>query len=153
MYPRNAGTPPRIAVGPVVLIADGTVQTSAVTVSVTPEGGAAAGSAGTISYVEGIVHYAPTQAETNYTAFTVVAYKADCIPAAVTVITTASATAGIAIVPDTQKVDVNTWLTGTPAALADTDKLQVSVQHKLSTLDLTDTEKQAIIALVGGGIH
>jgi hypothetical protein len=94
MYPRNAGTPPRIAVGAVVKIADGEVQTSDVLVKVTPEGGAAGASAGTISYVEGIVHYAPTQAETNYTAFTVVAYKADCFPASTTVVTGAGATAG-----------------------------------------------------------
>jgi hypothetical protein len=41
MYPMNATTPPRIAVGPVVLIADGTVQTSDVLIKVTPEGGGA----------------------------------------------------------------------------------------------------------------
>ena len=108
MYPKNAGTPPRISIGPVLLIADGTVQTADVLVKVTPEGGAAGASGGTISYVEGIVHYAPTQAETNYTAFTITAYKASCIPTSVTVVTTASSTAGYALVPDTQKVDVNT---------------------------------------------
>jgi len=118
MYPRNAATPPRIAVGPVVLIATGAVQTSDVLIKVTPEGGAAAAGEGTTSYVEGIVHYVPTQAETNYTAFTVTAYKADCIPIAVTVVTTASATAGIVICPDTQKVDVHTIKTQTVTAAA-----------------------------------
>jgi hypothetical protein len=94
MYPRNAATPPRISVGPVVLIADGTVQTATVLVKVTPEGGSAGASGGTISFVEGIVHYVPTQAETDFTAFTLTAHKADCIPATVTVVTTATATAG-----------------------------------------------------------
>ena len=123
MFPRNAGTPPRIAVGAVVLIADGTVQTADVLVKVTPEGGGAAGSAGTISYVEGIVHYAPTQAETNYTAFTVTAYKAACIPATVSIVTTAVATAGT-----------------------------VSVLEKASTLDLSDTEKESVQSIATGGL-
>lgn len=96
MYPKNAASPERIAVGAVVLIADGTVQTSGVSIKVTPQGGAAAAGGGTTSYVEGIVHYLPTQAETNYSSFTVTAYKASCIPVPVTVVTTASATAGYA---------------------------------------------------------
>ena len=108
MYPRNATTPPSFSIGAVVLIADGTVQESDVLIKVKPEGGSASAGGGTVDYVEGVVHYAPTQAETDYTAFTVTAYKADCLPAAVTIVTTASATAGYALVPDTQKVDVNT---------------------------------------------
>lgn len=94
MYPKNAATPPRISIGPVVQISDGAVQTSGVSISVTPEGGTASAGGGTTSYVQGVVHYAPTQAETNYTAFTVVAYKTGCIPADKTVVTTASSTAG-----------------------------------------------------------
>lgn len=113
MYPKNAASPERIAVGPVVQISDGAVQTADVLVKVMPQGGAAAGSGGTIGYVEGIVHYIPTQAETNYTSFMVIAYKTGCIPACVTVVTTASATPGIAVCADTQKVDVNTVKTQT----------------------------------------
>jgi hypothetical protein len=94
MYPRNAASPERIAVGPVVAIADGAVQTSGVSVKVMPQGGAAGASAGTVAYEEGIVHYLPTQAETNYTSFMVIAYKASCIPASVTVVTTASSVPG-----------------------------------------------------------
>lgn len=94
MYPKNAATPPRISIGAVVQISDGAVQTSGVSISVTPEGGTASAGGGTTSYVQGVVHYAPTQAETNYTAFTVVAYKTGCIPADKTVVTTASSTAG-----------------------------------------------------------
>ena len=96
MYPRNAASPPRIYVGPVVKISDGAVQTAGVAVSVTPEGGSedATGN-GTIAYsAQGGVWYTPTQAETNYSAFIVEASKASCIPCGVTVVTTNDATAG-----------------------------------------------------------
>lgn len=94
MYPRNAASPERIAIGPVVLIADGTVQTSGVSVKVLPFGGAASAGGGTIAYEEGVVHYTPTQAETNYTSFILIAYKTSCIPVTVTIVTSASASAG-----------------------------------------------------------
>lgn len=115
MYPRNAASPPTIAVGAVVQISDGAVQTSGVSVVVKPEGGSETSGGGSVSYgaSSGVVYYAPTQAETNYTAFVVTAYKSGCIPASVNVVTTASSTAGISIVPDNQKVDVNTIKTQT----------------------------------------
>jgi hypothetical protein len=49
-----------------------------------------------VSYgsLSGIVYYTPTQAETDYTAFVVVAYKTGCIPASKSIVTSASATAG-----------------------------------------------------------
>lgn len=95
MYPRNAASPPRIAVGAVVQISDGAVQTSGVSVSVRPNGGSETSGGGTISYgASGIVYYAPTQGETDYTDFVIVAYKTGCIPVAVTVVTSASATSG-----------------------------------------------------------
>lgn len=102
MYPRNAATPPRIAIGAVVQISDGAVQTSGVSVAVRAEGGSETAGGGTVSYgaSSGIVYYAPTQAETNYTAFVVVAYKTGCIPVSQTVITTANATAGRVSVGD-----------------------------------------------------
>lgn len=101
MYPKNAASPPRIAIGPVVQISDGAVQASGCSVKVLPEGGTASAGGGTVGYEEGIVHYIPTQEETNYTEFIVIAYKTGCIPASVTVVTTASATAG--------KVDVGAF--------------------------------------------
>lgn len=95
MYPRNASSPERIAIGPVVLIADGTVQTSGVTVRVIPFGGSEADGAGTTAYsTDGVVIYTPTQAETNYTSFILIAKKSACIPASVTVVTSASSLAG-----------------------------------------------------------
>jgi len=98
MYPRNAASPERIAIGPVILISDGTPQSSGVTVTVRGQGGAEAGSAGTIAYgaTGVIVYYTPTQSETDFTSFTVTASKTGCIPACVTVITSASATPGYA---------------------------------------------------------
>lgn len=109
-YPRNAATPPRIAIGAVIQISDGAVQSSGVSVVVRPEGGSETAGGGTISYgaTTSVVYYEPTQAETDYTAFVVVAYKTGCIPVEKTVVTVANATAGVGVVPDTQKLDLNT---------------------------------------------
>lgn len=96
MYPRNAASPERISIGAVVQISDGAVQTSGVSVKVLPQGGTASASGGTVAYEEGIVHYVPTQAETNVASFVLIAYKTGCIPATVTVVTSASATTGYA---------------------------------------------------------
>ena len=95
MYPRNAASPERISIGPVVLIADGTVQTAGVTVRVLPFGGSEADGAGTTAYsTDGVVLYTPTQAETNYTSFVLIAKKSACIPANVTVVTSESTVSG-----------------------------------------------------------
>ena len=95
MYPRNAASPERISIGPVVLIADGTVQTSGVTVRILPFGGSEADGAGTTAYsTDGVVLYTPTQAETNYTSFVLIAKKSACIPANVTVVTSESTVSG-----------------------------------------------------------
>ena len=97
MYPRNAASPEPIAIGPVVQISDGAVQSSGVTVRIKPVGVSEADGGGTTAYsTDGVVLYTPTQAETNYTSFVLIAKKTGCIPASVTVVTTASATAGYA---------------------------------------------------------
>ena len=97
MYPRNAASPEPIAIGPVVQISDGAVQTAGVTVRIKPVGVSEADGGGTTAYsTDGVVLYTPTQAETNYTSFVLIAKKTGCIPASVTVVTTASATAGYA---------------------------------------------------------
>ena len=112
MYPRNAASPEPIAIGPVVQISDGAVQTAGVTVRIKPVGVSEADGGGTTAYsTDGVVLYTPTQAETNYTSFVLIAKKTGCIPASVTVVTTASATAGYAGV-DWGKV------TGATAAVA-----------------------------------
>lgn len=97
MYPRNASSPDPVAIGAVVAIADGSVATSGVTVRVKPVGAAEGDGAGTTAYsTDGIVEYTPTQAETNYTSFILIAKKTGCIPVSVTVVTTASSTSGYA---------------------------------------------------------
>jgi hypothetical protein len=99
MYPRNAASPLRITIGPVVQISDGVAQTSGVTVSVLPQGsGSATAGAGTIEYIGGEVHYTPTQSETNHAAFTIIASKTGCYNASQYVVTTASANAGQVVV-------------------------------------------------------
>lgn len=100
MYPRNAASPERIAVGAVIQISDGEVQTSGVSIIVRGQGGSEGAGSGTTAYgANGTVYYTPTQGETNYTSFVVEASKSGCIPVSVTVVTTASSTAG--------KVDVS----------------------------------------------
>lgn len=113
-----------------ILIADGTVQTSGVTVRIKPIGVAEADGAGTTAYsTDGIVLYTPTQAETNYTSFILIAKKSACIPASITIITTDSATPGTvklapvthtsAVIPNVTLVDTtttNTDMRGTDGA-------------------------------------
>jgi len=70
------------------------VQTSGVSISVRGQGGASGAGSGTTDYDNGVVEYTPTQAETDFTSFVVVAYKTGCIPVSQTIITSASATAG-----------------------------------------------------------
>ena len=95
MYPRNAASPERVSIGPVVQISDGAVQTAGATVRVLPFGGSEANGAGTVAYsTDGVVLYTPTQAETNYTSFVLIAKKTGCIPASVTVVTSESTVSG-----------------------------------------------------------
>jgi hypothetical protein len=97
MYPRNAASPERISIGAVVQISDGAVQTAGVAVKVIPFGQSESSGAGTVAYTaDGVVLYTPTQAETNYTSFVLVASKSGCIPATVTVVTSAAGIASIA---------------------------------------------------------
>jgi hypothetical protein len=95
MYPRNAASPERISIGAVVQISDGAVQTAGVTVRVLPFGGSEADGVGTVAYsTDGVVVYTPTQAETNYTSFVLIAKKTGCIPADKTVVTSESTVSG-----------------------------------------------------------
>jgi hypothetical protein len=102
MYPRNSATPNQLAIGPVVQISDGAVQTSGCTVRILPFGGAEGDGAGTTAYsTDGVVLYTPSQAETNYTSFVLIAKKTGCIPASITIVTSASATPGTALLAPT----------------------------------------------------
>jgi hypothetical protein len=95
MYPRNAASPEPIGIGPVVQISDGAVQTAGVTVRIKPVGVAEADGGGTTAYsTDGVVLYTPTQAETNYTSFILIAKKTGCIPATVTIVTSESTVSG-----------------------------------------------------------
>lgn len=88
MYPRNATSPQRIAIGPVISTSDGSVQTSGVTVRVLPQGGTESDGLGTVGYSsDGVVLYTPTQAETNYPSFILIATKTGCFPASITIVT------------------------------------------------------------------
>jgi hypothetical protein len=79
----------------VVQISDGAVQTAGVTVRVLPFGGSEADGVGTVAYsTDGVVVYTPTQAETNYTSFVLIAKKTGCIPADKTVVTSESTVSG-----------------------------------------------------------
>lgn len=95
-YPRNAASPPIVAVGAIYLLADGTIQTTGASVRVKTGTGAWGSGAGTLACdsTSGIWTYAPTQAETDAESFVVGVYKSASTSAQVTVATSASATAG-----------------------------------------------------------
>jgi hypothetical protein len=146
MYPRNAASPEPIGIGPVIQISDGAVQSAGVTVRIKPIGVAEADGAGTTAYsTDGIVLYTPTQAETNYTSFVLIAKKTGCIPATITVVTSASATAGHAGTDQSKIANPTSTvnLSGTTIKNAADNASQTS----LDTLDdYVDTEVAAIKA-------
>lgn len=168
MYPRNAASPERIAIGAVVQISDGAVQTSGVSIKVKPQGTTASAGGGTTSYEEGIVEYLPTQAETNYTSFEVIAYKTGCIPVATTIVTTASVTPGTvllapvthtsAVVPTVTTLTGHTAQTGdayarlgAPAgASVSADVAAVKTQTAAIEVDTQDIQGRLPAALVSG---
>lgn len=133
MYPRNAASPPRIAVGAVIQTSDGAVQSTGVSIVVRAEGGSETAGGGTTSYgaSSSVVYYVPTQAETNYTAFVVTAYKTGCIPVSVTIITSATATAGT--------VDVGALGGDTAAATQLSLSASVIIRGTVSTAVLSPT--------------
>jgi hypothetical protein len=144
MYPRNAGSPERISIGPVVQISDGAVQTAGVTVRILPFGGTEADGVGTVAYsTDGVVVYTPTQAETNYTSFVLIAKKTGCIPADKTVVTSASSTAGHAGT-DQSKI---TNATSTVNLSGTTIKTATDLET-----DTQDIQARLPAALVGGRI-
>ena len=148
MYPKNAASPERIAIGAVVQISDGAVQTSGCTVRVIPSGGAEGDGGGTTAYsTDGIVLYTPTQAETNYASFILIAKKAGCIPASVTVVPTASATAG--------QVDVG-MIGGSSQSLTDLKDLADTgydpSTHKVQGVVLADTATNLTNAPTAGDL-
>jgi len=95
-YPRNTASPPTIAVGVIYLLADGTIQTTGASARVKTGSGAWGAAAGTLACdaTSGVWTYAPTQGETDAESFLVAIYKASSTAAQVTVVTSASATAG-----------------------------------------------------------
>jgi hypothetical protein len=125
MYPRNAASPERLAVGAVVQISDGAVQGSGVSIAVIPQGGASGAGGGTTAYDNGITLYTPTQAETNYASFIVIAYKTGCIPVSVTVVTSKSATTGYAGLDWGQVLNPTTTVGLTGTTIATTQKVDV----------------------------
>jgi len=145
VYPRNAASPPRLAIGPVVQISDGAVQTAGVVVKVIPHGGSEASGAGTVAYsADGAVLYTPTQAETDHTAVVFVASKAGCIPATVTVVTSASATAGYAGV-DWSKITEATTAVALTGTTINTSQVVASVTNRVTA----NTDQWGGVAVTG----
>ena len=127
MYARNSATPRPITVGSVVLIADGTVQTTGVSAKIRKDGGTWVAGSGSTSVEEGVWSYTPTQSETDCEALEVLVYKANCYQAWQEVITTAVATFGRV---QAAGLDADTV---TASALA-TDAV-TEIQSGLSTFD------------------
>lgn len=166
MYPKNAVSPEPIAIGAVVQISDGAVQTSGVTVRIKPIGVAEGDGAGTTAYsTDGVVLYTPTQAETNYTSFVLIAKKTGCIPVAITVVTTSSVTPGTvllapvthtsAVVPTVTTLTGHTAQTGDVFALANgaagfaaIDNVVDAIKAKTDNLPTDPADQSAVEAAI-----
>lgn len=136
-YPRNAASPERVDIGAVIQISDGAVQTSGVAVKVIPQGASEASGGGTIGYsADGVVHYLPTQAETNYTSFILIASKSGCIPASKTVVTSANNTAGKVTVQTNDDKNGYALTQSFPANFA---ALGINASGHVSRVTLVDT--------------
>jgi hypothetical protein len=94
MYARNSASPRPITVGQIILIADGTVQTTGVSAKIRKDGGTWTAGSGSTSVEEGVWSYTPTQSETDCEALEVLVYKASCYQAWQEVVTTAVSTFG-----------------------------------------------------------
>jgi hypothetical protein len=129
----------------VVQISDGAVQTAGVSVKVIPQGGTESAGAGTVAYsADGAVLYTPTQGETDYVAVVFVASKTGCIPASVTVVTTASATAGYAGV-DWSKVTEATTAVALTNTTINTSQVVASVTNRVTA----NTDQWGGVAVTG----
>lgn len=152
MYPRNAASPERIAIGAVVQISDGAVQSSGVSITVRGQGGAEAAGGGTTAYgaTGVIVYYTPTQAETDFTSFVVIASKTGCLPVCQTIITTASVTPGKVVLSGethtSAVIPTVTTLTGHTAQTGDTYALANGASGFAALAGYLDTEIAAILA-------
>jgi hypothetical protein len=98
MYPKNASSPPPIAVGAIYSTVDGSLVTTGASVRVkTGTGSWAAGANSPVcDTTSGTWVYTPSQGETNAASFMVAIYAASATQAVVTVVTTVSDTAGYA---------------------------------------------------------
>lgn len=115
MYERNAVAPAEIVIGEVRLVADNTLQTAGVLVSVIPSGEAEAAGLGTLRYLatSGQWAYTPTQSETDYESFAVAIYKANCYGRAVGIFTDEvryEAQVAISLDHETSTLRITAWL-------------------------------------------
>ena len=107
---------------------------------------------GTVSYgtLSGIVYYTPTQGETDYTAFVLVAYKTGCIPVEKTVVTSASATAGYSGV-DWSKVTAATSTVNLSGTTISTSQTVASVSGSVTVGSNNDKTGYSLTAVTGLG--
>ena len=145
MYPRNAASPPVIDMGQILLLSDGTIQTSGASVRVKIGTGAWGAGAGSLDCdaTSGIWTYAPTQAETAEAFFIVGVYKSGCSAQSRCVITSASDTTGYAGL-DWSKVHA-------PTTTQNLSGTSVKTATDIET-DTQDIQSRLPAALVGGRI-
>lgn len=138
MYPRNSSTPLRLPIGYVV-DSNGVIQTSGVTVKIIPQGGSEVDGRGTVEYSSfGVVLYTPTQAETNYPAFILVAGKAGCFPAWIAVVPTAENQPGKVSLGPSQVANIVGSITSV------TDPVAIKMDQTLPSSPAADTVGSAL---------
>ena len=154
-YPRNAASPPVIAVGAIYLLADGTIQTTGASARVKTGSGAWGAAAGTLACdtTSGVWTYAPTQAETDAESFLIAVYKSASTTAQVTVATSASATAGYSgvdwgkVTAATSTVSLSgTTISTTQAVASVTAAVTVGANNDKTGYALSSTSRDAIVA-------
>lgn len=135
MYPRNSSSPPPMAIGAIVQISDGAVQTTGVSARVKTGTGswAAAANSPTCDTTSGIWEYTPSQGETNAASFQVALYKTGCIPVSQTIVTSASDVAGYAGV-DWSKVNAPTTTQGLSGTTISTSQAVASVSGAVGSV-------------------
>ncbi|MFO0203035.1 MAG: hypothetical protein ACK528_07885, partial [Alphaproteobacteria bacterium] len=145
-YPRNAATPPIVAVGAIYLLADGTIQTTGASVRVKTGTGSWGSGSGTLACDtdSGIWTYAPTQAETDAESFVVGVYKSASTSAQVTVATSASATAGYSGV-DWSKITEATTAVALTGTTINTSQVVASVTNRVTA----NTDQWGGVAVTG----
>jgi len=147
-YPKNAATPKSVTVGQVILIADGTIQTSGCSVRVNLDDGGWGAGGGSLGYdaTSGVVTYAPIQAETNGDVLEIAVYKAACLGCSTTVLMDNQTGDSYAVVAHADHGNAKLVRSTTPANTLTVDASHRALSDLASILGTALTETAGYLA-------